>query len=186
MIEKIISGGQTGSDRAVLDVAIEMGIPHGGWIPKGRKTEDGTLPDKYRLHETKTINYPQRTELKIVDSDGTLIISHGKLTGGSALTQRLSNKHRKPCLYIDLNAIDEPKAVQIISSWINTREIRTLNVVGPRASKDHDIYDATKRILQHVFQPPPDRIVDKWRQRESCNMFSSPLLIVSLINGLRT
>ena len=116
MIEKIISGGQTGADRAALDVAIEMVIPHGGWIPKGRKAEDGRLPDKYRLQETKTINYPQRTELKIVDSDGTLIISHGKLTGGSLLTQTLSKKHGKACIHIDLNEIEESKAVLIISS----------------------------------------------------------------------
>ncbi len=94
MIKKIISGGQTGADMAALDVAIELGIPHGGWIPKGRKAEDGTLSDKYLLQETKTINYPQRTELNIVDSDGTLIISHGKLTGGSSLTQKVASKHR--------------------------------------------------------------------------------------------
>ena len=96
-----------------------------------------------------------------------IIISHrirrdGKLTGGSALTQRVANKHRKPCLYIDLNEIDEPKAVQIISSWIDARKIKTLNIAGPQASKDLHIYDATKRILQHVFQPPPNRILAKW------------------------
>jgi len=162
MIDKIISGGQTGADRAALDVAIEFGLPHGGWIQKGRKTEDGRLPDKYRLKETKTLNYPQRTELNIVDSDGTLIISHGKLTGGSQRTQSLAHKHRKPCLHIDLHEIDEPKAVQIISSWIELRRIKTLNIAGPQASKDPHIYDATVRILGHVFQSPPERILAKW------------------------
>lgn len=162
MIKKIISGGQTGADRAALDVAIDMGIPPGGWIPKGRKAEDGRLSDKYMLQETKSINYPQRIELNILDSDGTLIISHGKLTGGSLRTQNLANKHGRPCLHIDLHEMDEPKAVQVISSWIDLRGIMTLNVAGPRASKDPEIHVATKRILAHVFQSPPERIVAQW------------------------
>ena len=83
MISKIISGGQTGADRAALDVAIKLSIPHGGWIPKGRKTEDGTLPDKYKLKEMTTASYPKRTEQNVIDSDGTLIIARGQLTGGS-------------------------------------------------------------------------------------------------------
>jgi hypothetical protein len=85
MLTKIISGGQTGADRAALDAAIEYGVPHGGWIPKGRRTEDGRLPDRYILQETSNIGYPQRTKLNILDSDGTLIFSHGKLTGGICL-----------------------------------------------------------------------------------------------------
>jgi len=76
--------------------------------------------------------------------------------------QSLSNKHRKSCLHIDLNEIDEPKAVQIISSWIELRGIKTLNVAGPKASRDPHIYDATVRILGHVFQAPPERILSKW------------------------
>ena len=162
MIEKIISGAQTGVDRAALDVAIELGMPHGGWVSKGRKTEDGMLLDKYLLKETKTICYSQRREVNIFDSDGTLIISHGKLTGGVLQTQRVSTKLRKPCLHIDLNEIDEPKAVQIISSWIDIRGIKTLNVAGPKESKDPRIYDTTKRILLTILQSHPDRILAKW------------------------
>ncbi len=82
MIKRIISGGQTGADQAALDVAIKLDISHGGWIPKGRLTEDGPLPDKYKLQEMPTSSYPKRTEKNILDSDGTLILSHGKLTGG--------------------------------------------------------------------------------------------------------
>ncbi|MBW2083807.1 MAG: hypothetical protein JRI39_12165, partial [Deltaproteobacteria bacterium] len=85
MINKIISGGQTGAEQAALDVAIELGIPHGGWIPKGRLTENGFLPEIYQLQEMPTTSYVKKTEQNILDSDGTLIISHGKLTGGSAL-----------------------------------------------------------------------------------------------------
>ena len=99
MVKKIISGGQTGADRAALDVAMELGIEHGGWIPKGRKTENGRLPNKYQLKEMPTASYSKRTEQNIIDSHGTLIISHGKLTGGSALTRRLAKKHKKPCLF---------------------------------------------------------------------------------------
>ena len=86
MIKKIISGGQTGADRAALDTAIKIGIPQGGWIPKGRITEEGPLPDKYQLQEMSSDSYPERTEQNVIDSDGTLIISRGPLTGGSLYT----------------------------------------------------------------------------------------------------
>jgi hypothetical protein len=152
MIKKIVSGGQTGADRAALDVAIELGIPHGGWIPKGRKTEDGRLPKEYRLLETTSIDYSQRTELNVLDSDGTLIVSHGNPRGGSALTQELARKHRQPCLLVDLNLVSDSKAAEIISSWIDVREIKTLNVAGPRSSNDPKIYEATRKVLRAVIE----------------------------------
>ena len=85
MIEKIISGGQTGADQGALDAAINLGIPHGGWIPKGRITEDGPLPDRYNLIEMPSASYPDRTRKNIRESDGTLILSHSRLTSGSEL-----------------------------------------------------------------------------------------------------
>ena len=148
MIEKIISGGQTGVDQAALDVAIELNIPHGGWIPKGRKTEDGILPDKYQLKEMSTASYPKRSEQNILDSNGTLIISHGKLTGGSALTRRLAKKHKKPWLHIDLSKISAFIASGEIINWLYGYKIEVLNVAGPRASKDPAIYDATVSLLK--------------------------------------
>ena len=93
MIKKIISGGQTGADRAALDVAIKFNIPHGGWIPKGRIAEDGPLPDKYQLQEMPTSSYPKRTEQNVIDSDGTLIFSRGKPTGGTDYTRKMVLKH---------------------------------------------------------------------------------------------
>lgn len=102
MIIKIISGGQTGADQGALDAAIEMDIPHGGWVPKERKTEAGPLPAKYQLKDMLTASYQARTERNVIDSDGTLILSHGPLTGGSALTEKMARKHRKPFLHIDL------------------------------------------------------------------------------------
>jgi len=151
MIKKIISGGQTGAARAALDVAIELNIPHGGWIPRGRQTEEGRLPDKYHLKEISSISYPQRTELNVVDSDGTLVISHGGLTGDSTLVQRLSKKHRRPCLHIDLTEMNLDQAAAVVGSWIDARKIETLNVGGSRASRDPKIYEAVKTLLKAVM-----------------------------------
>ncbi|MDO9530025.1 MAG: putative molybdenum carrier protein [Syntrophales bacterium] len=151
MIKKIISGGQTGADRAALDVAIKVGIPHGGWIPKGRKTEDGVLPDKYQLQEMSTTSYPKRTEQNVLDSEGTLIVSHGKLNGGSALTRKLAGKHKRPCIHIDMDRLSITDAVDAIKEWIGYNAIQILNVAGPRASKDPDIYNSTKEILETML-----------------------------------
>lgn len=147
IIEQIISGGQTGADRAALDAAIDLGIPHGGWVPKGRRAEDGPLPEKYHLQEMRTESYPARTEKNVVDSDGTLILSHGELTGGSARTRELATEHGKPWLHIDLDTIDVDP-VKVIRGWIGMHGIKTLNVAGPRASKDAGVYAATKDLLK--------------------------------------
>ena len=151
MIKKIISGGQTGADQAALNVAIELGIPHGGWIPKGRKTEIGPLPSKYRLQEMPTTNYPARTEQNVKDSDGTLIISHGELTGGSDFTRQMAEKHNKPWMHVDANQLSVEAAVQIVSAWVSGNEIKVLNVAGPRASKDPRIYTTTRQILKAIL-----------------------------------
>lgn len=147
-IKKIISGGQTGADQAALDVAIEAGIPHGGWIPKGRRTEDGPLPDKYRLHEMRTGNYEDRTEKNVLDSDGTLIFSHGPLTGGSALTRELALRHGKPSLHIDFHQMTAMQAAQRLVEWIGEKRIAVLNVAGPRASQDPQIYGDVRNVLK--------------------------------------
>jgi hypothetical protein len=152
MIEKIISGGQTGADRAALDVAIKLGIPHGGWIPKGRKTEDGTLPQKYKLQEMTTDSYPARTEQNVKDSDGTLIISRGKLSGGSDYTRKMTLRHHKQLLYVDLNSYEPFDAASLIASWIRMQNIQILNVAGPRASKDPEIYGDVIKILAQTIQ----------------------------------
>ncbi len=151
IIKKIISGGQTGADQAALDAAIKLGFPHGGWAPKGRKTEAGPLPEKYNLQEMPTGSYPERTEQNVIDSDGTVIISHGKLTGGSKLTDKLAEKHLRPCLHVDLNKTAAFIAVSIISSWIDLHKIEILNVAGSRASKDPDIYQDVKFIIEGVI-----------------------------------
>jgi hypothetical protein len=150
-IKKIISGGQTGADRAALDFAIQHDIPHGGWVPRGRRAEDGRIPAIYRLNEMSTKSYPKRTERNVLRSDGTLIISRGELSGGSALTRRLAQAHGKPFLHIDLNSFPEI-AAQTVASWIRDHAIQVLNVAGSRASEDPDIYQATLGLLDAALQ----------------------------------
>ncbi len=150
---KIISGGQTGADRAALDAAIRLGIPHGGWLPRGRKTEEGPLPGRYRLREMASGRYRDRTEQNIIDSDGTLIVSLGPLTGGSALTEALAIRHDRPCLHIDLELVEPRQAAAAIGHWLREHNIRTLNVAGPRASGEPRIYSAVLDLLLTVQWP---------------------------------
>ena len=154
MIQKIISGGQTGADRAALDFAIKHSIPYGGWVPKGRKTEDGTLPEKYLLQEMLTGSYLKRTEKNIIDSDGTLIVSHGLLTGGSALTPELARQHRKPWIHIDLETTSYSEAAKMIREWVGRKKIKILNVAGARESKDAMIYQAVTELLETTLGEP--------------------------------
>jgi hypothetical protein len=151
MIKKIISGGQTGADRAALEVAIKFNIPHGGWIPQGRIAEDGRLDDKYNLKEMPTSSYPARTEQNVIDSDGTVIFSRGKPTGGTDYTRQMVLKHKKHMLHIDLSLTTSYDGASLILSWIKLQKIKILNVAGPRASKDSQIYDEVFRILQMVI-----------------------------------
>jgi hypothetical protein len=151
MIKKIISGGQTGVDRAALDAAIKLSIDHGGWIPKGRLTESGPLPSEYRLKETKSGSYAERTEKNVLDADATLIISRGPLSGGSEYTREMAVKHQRPWLHIDLSGQAAFQAASVINSWIMHKKIEILNVAGPRASKDAKIYQDTIDILESAY-----------------------------------
>jgi hypothetical protein len=151
MISKIISGGQTGVDRAALDVAIELGLSYGGWLPRGRKTEEGALPDTYEMKEMPTASYSKRTEQNVIDSEGTLIISKGKLSGGSQLTREMAIRHKRPCLHADASTGNVFQAARNISAWIVQHGIEVLNVAGPRNSEDPEIYNMTVKVLKAVF-----------------------------------
>ena len=148
-IEKIISGGQTGADRAALDFAIEQGIPHGGWLPKGRLAEDGTLDSKYRLRETHSTDHSARTGKNVIDSDGTLILFYNELSGGSLLTLDLARKHDRPVLAIDLAG--ENLTFESVRQWIAENKVKVLNVAGPRASTCPKIYEGALDFLRHLF-----------------------------------
>lgn len=147
---KIISGGQTGADRAALDTAIELGIPHGGWLPRGRKAEDGPLGKQYRLKELSSPRYRDRTEKNIQDSDATLIVSYGPLNGGSALTEALAIRFGRPYLHLDMEQITLKKAADALQRWLKQLEISTLNVAGPRASGESRIYATVKELLLSI------------------------------------
>jgi len=152
MIEKIMSGGQTGADRAALDFALKFFKPHGGWVPKGRLTEDGPLPEEYQLQEMPTASYPARTEQNVIDSDGTVIFSRGKPTGGTDYTRKMVLKHKRHLVHIDLKLQTSYDAAYRILSTIEFYHIKILNVAGPRASKDPAIYNDVFKILDMAYK----------------------------------
>ncbi|WP_419661691.1 hypothetical protein Dvar_21270 [Desulfosarcina variabilis str. Montpellier] len=153
MLKKIISGGQTGVDQAALDTAIRLGIAHGGWVPKGRQTEAGPLSNVYQMQELPSEDYAARTEKNVKDSDGTLIISRGRPTGGTDYTRKMALKHGKQLLHIDLSTGQKASdAGSLINSWIEMNRIEILNVAGPRASNDQSIYNDAANILTHALK----------------------------------
>ncbi len=155
MIRKIVSGGQTGADRAALDAAIRAGVAHGGWVPMGRKAEDGRIPARYRVQEMPSFRYADRTEQNVLDSDATLIVSRGPLTGGSRLTLVLARRHGKPCLHVNLDHGLTQEAAASVRSWVARHGVRVLNVAGPRASNDAAIYTLVSELLRAVLSTEP-------------------------------
>jgi len=145
---KIVSGGQTGVDRAALDVALALGIPCGGWCPQGRCAEDGAIATKYPLRQTPSARYWQRTEWNVCDSDGTLVLMRGAPSGGTALTVELARAHGRPCLVVDLL---NPVSPQTVCDWMTRNRIRILNVAGPRAEGNRGIYRQAGRFLRRVL-----------------------------------
>lgn len=146
-VVRIISGGQTGADQGGLDAAIALGLAHGGWLPKGRRTEAGPLPGHYRLEELASSSYAERTERNVIAADATLILSRGPLTAGSALTAALAASHGRPCLHLDLSRLSVSGASAQLGAWLQKEGVEVLNVAGPRASKDPEIYSLTKAVL---------------------------------------
>ncbi len=148
VFSKIISGGQTGVDRAALDIALEKGIPCGGWCPKGRRAEDGPIDTKYPLKETKSAIYQFRTEANVKEADATLILTFGAPTGGTAFTIEMAQKHKKHYLVVDLKKKPNPSTVH---EWADLLKIQTLNVAGPRESKIPGIYEMAKKFLMEIL-----------------------------------
>ena len=148
MLARMMSGGQTGVDRAALDVARARGVPSGGWCPNGRKAEDGVIEARYPLTETPSADYEQRTAWNVRDADGTLVLSRGTPSGGTAQTIAFAKTYRKPYLVVDLS--DCPDS-SMIRAWIRTQGVKTLNVAGPRESKAPGIYAQAAALLQTVL-----------------------------------
>ena len=171
MLKKIISGGQTGAGRAALDFAIKHKIPHGGWVPKGRLAEDGPLPKKYKLTESPTTSYKRPTEQNVIGADGTLIVSYGRLPERSAYIRSMAKKHNRHFLHLDLNRSNIFQASQILMHWIDDHKIKTLNVGGPRASKDRKVYEGVKELLEVLLmlESRKNRIFDSLELSKSTN-----------------
>ena len=152
MIQKVVSGGQTGADRMGLDWAIWHDIPHGGWCPKFRKAEDGKIPAQYPLTETPSSDYLRRTEWNVRDSDGTVIFTlSDRLSGGSKKTLLFAEKHRKPCLHIH-PGLSYQLAADLLE-FIQNNNIEVLNIAGTRGSKEPYVGKFVKKVLEETFFP---------------------------------
>ncbi len=132
-------------------MALDLGIPCGGWCPQGRRAEDGIIPSRYPLEEASSPDYPWRTELNVQDADGTLIITRSTPMGGTALTIKLAKKHRKPYLIVDLVQEEDVRSVR---EWLRQNKIQILNVAGPRESEVPGIYQPAAIFLRKLFGCP--------------------------------
>jgi len=150
VISKIVSGGQTGADRAALDVALEYDFPHGGWCPKGRLAEDGPIHSAYVLAESTTKNYLQRTEWNARDADGTVIFTmKSALTGGSKRTIDFARKHTRPWVHLYPEMDEDP--VEALRRFVERHRIQTLNVAGSRGSKEPQLHGWVCEVLEAAF-----------------------------------
>jgi hypothetical protein len=155
VLRRLVSGGQTGADRAALDAAMALGLAVGGWCPRGRAAEDGPIAEHYPLTETDASDSAVRTQQNVLDSDGTLIIAFGPLTGGSALTEQLAHRHRRPVLVIDANQVAPQAAAEQVNRFIQSCRVAVLNVAGPRASSQPAIYDYVRAVITQLLSPGP-------------------------------
>lgn len=152
---KIVSGGQTGADRAALDWAIRHAVPHGGWCPRGRLAEDGVIPARYTLKETPDAHYAQRTEWNVRDADATVILSCRRyLRGGSWLTRQLARELGKPCLHLH-RELGVERAAERLRVFVRSRRARVLNVAGPRLSQEPEIGAFVEAVLQGALAMNP-------------------------------
>ncbi len=135
-----------------MDVALELGMPCGGWCPKGRRAEDGKIPDRYPLEEVSSPEYPVRTQLNVEDSDGTLILSWGSPTGGTALTIKLARRLKKPYLLVDLSRGEDPQGVW---EWRRKNQILVLKAAGPREGEAPGIHDRASAFFREFLSRPP-------------------------------
>jgi len=147
-LPRILSGGQTGVDRAALDAAMTQGFLCGGWCPRGRRAEDGRLPDIYPLRETPTTAYAQRTRWNVRDADITLVLALGSIQGGTAYTLRVARALHKRCRVLDLQQATAPEQ---IARWLRREHPEAVNIAGPRESQRPGIYTRAYAFLSALF-----------------------------------
>lgn len=149
-LARLVSGAQTGADRAALDVAIRHGFPHGGWCPKGRKAEDGPIGGQYQLQETPSASYLQRTEWNVRDTDGTVVFTLAKnVTGGSLRTIEFARKHKKPCAHI--SKAGNYQTAEALIRFVEEHGISVLNVAGSRESKEPGLHRWVMSVIEEAF-----------------------------------
>lgn len=148
---RIVSGGQTGVDRGALEAAIALGIPHGGWCPRGRLAEDGVIPLRYHLQETDSPQYAVRTEWNVRDSDATLILCRGPVRGGTEWTQICAVRYGRPCWVVDL---EQPVDWQALRQWLEEVRPQVLNLAGPRESQAPGVQQQAEQFLRRLFTEP--------------------------------
>ncbi len=160
-VMRVISGGQTGADRAGLDAALHCDTPHGGWCPKGRRAEDGVIPARYHLRETTSEHYLARTEQNVMDSDATLVFTFGNPSGGSFSTIAFARTHNKPYLHVDLDTMSNKDAAAKVINWLaghpRSQEVAipdpcVLNIAGSRASEASGIHKRVYAIMVDILQ----------------------------------
>ena len=154
---RILSGGQTGADRAALDAAMAAGVPCGGHCPLGRRAEDGRIPDRYPLLELPTDSYPARTRRNVADADGTVVLAYGPPTGGTRLTVDWCRRLGKPWLAVDADLVTAGEAAVLVAVFILRHRVAVLNVAGPRTSGQPLIYGYTFDALTALLRPPRRR-----------------------------
>lgn len=156
---KIVSGGQTGVDRAALDAALETGTECGGWCPEGRLAEDGEIPSHYPLTELKASGYTKRTRQNVIDSDGTVIIYFGALSGGTEKTLLFCLNHKRPYLLIDASELTPERTAERIKRFVTDHSIGVLNIAGPRAGGEPLAYGYAFKAMVYFLKRLNEKIV---------------------------
>lgn len=154
MLEKIVSGGQTGADRAALDAALEAGFPCGGWCPQERLAEDGPIPDRYPLKALPGGGYRERTLKNLLEADGTAVIYFGYFEGGTEETAYFCMKKGRPYKLIDGDEVPIERAARLLAEFIEQKSVRVLNLAGPRAGESPKAYPYVRAVVENLLKSP--------------------------------
>jgi hypothetical protein len=151
LVGKIISSGRTGVEMAGLDVAVKLGITHGGWAPRGMRNAQGPLPEQYGLQEVSALGFRYAMEKNIIDSDGTLLVTRGRTSIETRFAVETALSHQRQLLHLDLSQYSTFEAASLASSWIALQRIKKLFISGPSEEPDSKVYDLTKKVLETAF-----------------------------------